>query len=94
MNTERSSGSTLTLRVRTFLKFLKKRSQFRCTVLLRSSKLVHVDGKNLTCFVQNLDQNLMNLVLRSENDRNSQKMAKTKTAQKTTYVGHPLSKCN
>ena len=30
--------------------FLKKRRQFRCTRLLHSSKLVHLDGKNLACF--------------------------------------------
>ena len=34
-----------------FLKFLKKRRQFRCTGLLRSSKVVHLDGKNLPCFI-------------------------------------------
>ena len=55
--------------VRCFLKFLKKRSQFRCTGLLRSGKLVHLDGKNLNCFIQNLVHDLMNLVLRSKGDR-------------------------
>ena len=34
-----------------FLKFLKKRSHFRCTGLLRSSKLVYLDGKKLACFI-------------------------------------------
>ena len=52
-----------------FLKFLKKRTQFRCTGLLRSSKLVILDGKNLICFIQNLVHDLMNLVLRSKSDR-------------------------
>ena len=60
----------LTIRARTvFFKFLKNRSQFRCTGLLCSSQLVHLDGKNLTCFIQNLVQNLMNLILRSKSDR-------------------------
>ena len=31
-----------------FLKFLKKRRQFRCTGLLSSSKVTHLDAKNLT----------------------------------------------
>ena len=52
-----------------FLNFLKKGSQFCCPGVLRNSKLVHLDGKNLTCFIQNLVQNLMNLVLRSESGR-------------------------
>ena len=47
-----------------FLKFLKKSSQFCCTDLLQSSNLVHLDGKNLACFIENLVQNLMNLVLK------------------------------
>ena len=59
----------LTLRARTVFKFLKRCSQFRCTGLLHSSKLVHLDSKNLTCFIQNLVQNLMNLVLPSKNNR-------------------------
>ena len=33
---------------------------FRYTGLLRSSKLVHLDGKNLTFFIRNLVQNLLN----------------------------------
>ena len=52
-----------------FLNFLRKRSQFRCTGLLCSSKLVHLGGKNLTCFIQNLVHNLMNLVLSSKSNR-------------------------
>ena len=52
-----------------FLKCLKKRSQFRCTGLLHSSKLVNLDGKNLTCFIQKLVHNLMNLVLGSKSDK-------------------------
>ena len=41
----------LTLRVHTgFFNFLKKRGQFRYTGLLRSSKLVHLDGKILAGF--------------------------------------------
>ena len=31
-----------------FLKFLKNRRQFRCTGLLSSSKVIHLDAKNLT----------------------------------------------
>ena len=34
-----------------FLKLLEKCNQFRCTGLLHSSKLVHVDNKKLTCFM-------------------------------------------
>ena len=42
----------LTLRAHTvFFYFLKKRGQFRCTGLLRSSKLVHLDGKILAGFL-------------------------------------------
>ena len=60
----------LTLRARTiFFKFLKKSRQFCCTGLLRISKLVYADGKNLTYFVQSLVQNLMNLVSSFKNDR-------------------------
>ena len=51
-----------------FLNFLKKRKQFHCAGLLRSSKLVHLDDKNLTCFIQNLVQNLMKLLSSSKND--------------------------
>ena len=45
-----------------FLKILKKCRQFRCTGLLHSSKLVHLDGKKLTFLTWNLMQILMNLV--------------------------------
>ena len=41
----------LTLRARTVFKFLKKHTEFRCTGLLRSNKLVHLDSKNLTFFI-------------------------------------------
>ena len=60
----------LNLRVCTFfLKFLKKRRQFCCTGLLPSNKLVHLDGKNLACFTENVVQKLKNLVLSSKSDR-------------------------
>ena len=55
------------------IKILKKRSQFHCTGLLRSSKLVHIDSKNLICFFQNLVHNLMNLVLHSKIERKQAK---------------------
>ena len=35
-------------------KFLKNCQQFHCTGLLHSSKLVHVDAKNVTLFTQKL----------------------------------------
>ena len=54
---------------------MEKRRQFRFTGFLRSSKLVHLDSKNLTCYIQNLVQNLINLVLHSENNRKWQKNA-------------------
>ena len=67
---------SVTLRARTVFKiFLKERSQFRCTGLLCNSKLVHLDGKNLTRFIQNLVQNLMNLILSSKSNRKWPKMA-------------------
>ena len=85
---------SLTLRARTvFLKFLKKCRQFRCTGLLRRSKQIHLDAKNLTFFFQNLVQNLLNLVLSSKSDRKWPKVAKTKTVQKTTYMWHSWHKC-
>ena len=49
-----------------FLKILKKRNQFSCTDLLPNPKLVHLNGKNFTRFIQNLVQNLMKLVLNSK----------------------------
>ena len=70
-----------------YFKFLKKRSQFRCTGLLYSSKLEHLDGKTLTCFIQNLVQNLMNLLLSSKSNRKWQKKV-----QKTTYTWYWGSK--
>ena len=67
---------SVTLRARTVFKiFLKERSQFRRTGLLCNSKLVHLDGKNLTRFIQNLVQNLMNLILSSKSNRKWPKMA-------------------
>ena len=57
------------------LEFLKICWQFRCTGLLRSSKLVHLDGKNLVCFTQNSVQNLMNLDIISKNKRRALKDA-------------------
>ena len=48
----------------------EKRNQFCCTGFLRSSKLVHLDGKTLVSFFQNLVQILTNLVLRSKSDKN------------------------
>ena len=32
-----------------FFKIFEKMQAFRCNVLLRGSKLVHLDGKNLAC---------------------------------------------
>ena len=39
----------LTLRALTVLKFFKEWRKFRCTGLLRGSKLEHFSGKNLAC---------------------------------------------
>ena len=39
----------LTIRACTFLKIFEK-MQFRCTGLLHSSKLVHLEGNTLPCF--------------------------------------------
>lgn len=39
-----------TLKRRTVLKILKKYRLFCCTSLLRTSKLAHLNGKNLACF--------------------------------------------
>ena len=69
-------------------KFLKKRRRFRCTCLLHSSKLVHIDGKNLSGFIQNLVQNLINSVLSSKSNRKWRKVAKTKKVPTTTYMWH------
>ena len=63
--------------VHCFLKVFKKRNQFLCTGLMRSGKLVHLDCKNLTCFIQNLDQNLTNLVSNSKSNWSTQNIAKT-----------------
>ena len=57
-----------------FLKFLKKCWQFCCTGLLRStlvrsSKLVHLDGRKLASFTWNLVQSLMDLIFSSKNNR-------------------------
>ena len=50
---------------------------------------VHLHSKKLACFIQNLVGNLMNLVLSSKKiNRKGQKMAKTKTALKTTHMWH------
>ena len=49
--------------------------QFRCTGLLWSSKLVHLDGKKLVWFTQSLVQNLMNLVIISKNKSRALKHA-------------------
>ena len=35
---------------RAMLKFLEERVQFRCTAMLRNSKLVKLDDKSLACF--------------------------------------------
>ena len=35
--------------------------------LLSSTKLVHLDGKRLICFIQNLVQNSINLIIKPEN---------------------------
>ena len=53
---------------------------------LRSSKIVHLDGKNLACFTQNLEQNLMSLVLMSKSERKKPKMLKTKVVRKNAYM--------
>ena len=52
-----------------FFKIFEKTQPIHCTGLLRSIKLVHLDSKNLTCFIQNLVYNLMNLVPHSKCDR-------------------------
>ena len=76
----------LTLRVRTvFFEFFKKHSQIRCTGLLQSSKLVHLDGKNLTCFIQNLVPNLMNVVLKQQ--EGDKKLLKLKQPTKHHICG-------
>ena len=56
--------------------------QFRCTGLLRSSKLGHLDGKILACFTRNLVQILMNLVFSSKGNKSGQKMVQTKVVLK------------
>ena len=68
------------LRARTV--FVKKCNQFRCTGLLRSSKQVHLDDKNLTCITINLVQNFMSLVSISKKTGSVQKMVKTKATWK------------
>ena len=60
--------------------------------MLGNSKLVHLNGKILTCFIQNLVYNLKNVVLHVKVTRSSQKMAKTKTVWKNTYMQHSQSK--
>ena len=37
--------------------------------MLGNSKLVHLNGKILTCFIQNLVYNLKNVVLRRKSDK-------------------------
>ena len=55
-----------------FLEFLRNRSQFRCTASLRSTKLVDLDGENLTWVFQNEVDNSMHLVLDSKSRRKEQ----------------------
>ena len=52
------------------LKDFKKCRRFRCTGLLRSSKLIQLDLKNVAAFTQNLVQNLIDVVFSSKNNRN------------------------
>ena len=54
-----------------FWNFSENRTSF--AVLVCQYKLVHLEGKNWTCFIQNLVQNLMHLVLHSESDRKLKK---------------------
>ena len=70
-----------------FLNFFKKSTQFLYTGLL-SSKLVHLDGIFLTCFIQNLVQILMNLVLSFKSDRKRlKKWLKLKQSRKPHMCG-------
>ena len=57
--------------------------------MFKVNNIVHLDGKSLTCFIQNLVQISMNLVLSSK--INSQKMTETKAVQKSTCVWHSWS---
>ena len=78
--------SGLTLRARTvFLIFEKKKKKKKKNA---GNFAVHLDGKILACFTENLVQNLMNLVLSSKSDRKWPKMAKTKIVQKNVYMWH------
>ena len=83
-------------KVHCFLKFLKNPSQFCGSSLLHSSKLLGLDDRNLTCFIQNLNQNLMNLLLGSKYGKivieQSEKVVKTETVQKTIIMWHSIPK--
>ena len=64
-----------------FFKIFEKMQAFRCNVLLRGSKLVHLDGKNWACLTWNLLYNLMNLVFFAKATGSGQKFAKFKVVR-------------
>ena len=74
--------------MRRFLKFLKKRRRFCCTSLL----LVYLDGKYLAAFTSNLVQNLLTVVLFSENKEKWEKIVATKVLRKNIKWRHSVSK--
>ena len=55
--------------------------RFRCTGLLCSTRLVHLDDKKLVYLTRNLVQILMNLVFLVKTTGICQKMAKTKVVR-------------
>ena len=69
------------------LKSPKMCQSFQCTGLLRSSKLVHVDAKNLVLFTQNLEQNRVSLLPASKMHRKWLKNCKNQTmVEKRKYT--------
>ena len=83
------SPGTRPLECSLYLKLFEKMQaillQF-CTHFLRSRKLVHLNGKNLSCFTWNLVQNLMSLTLISKSNRKWSKLVKTKIVRKNNLL--------
>ena len=64
-----------------FWKFLKKHSHLWCSGFLRNRKLVHLDMKNVPCFIHILLHNSVNLVLSCEKKIASSKKKRLKLKQ-------------